>query len=78
MLQSPFDLEDQGQGSSGFDLLQDLYVIKTRFKFEGKIPNLSCSQGITRTTTQMMTEAKQCVMCLPPHQLGGGDNLDVK
>ena len=76
--QGQFDLEDQGQGPV-FELVQDLYVINTWFKFEDKIQNpqkLSCSQGITQTTqpTTTTTEPKQYVS----PGLGGRHNYAPK
>ena len=46
-----FDLEGQGQGHKFFRTAQDLLMINTQLKFEGKIPTvqkLLHSQGITQ------------------------------
>ena len=53
MFQGQFNLEDKKSGSPVFELVRDLYVINTWFKFEDKIRNDSkviMSKGIHTAT----------------------------
>ena len=78
MFQGQSDLEDQGQGhqvsNSSETFTRSLYAIKTRFKFEGKIPKDSKVIMFTRNHTDKDDADGTKIICLPQSGVGGGHN----